>query len=104
MDSALTGSSAQVSDPSRDANAVSLLTGSLVRAEKSDSDGSLHKLRLWVWLSWQQVENLCGEGGRLGQMRSDLIQLNATNRHLENKLANLSRTAGMDPHANISSH
>lgn len=49
---------------------------------------------LLAWLSWQQVEHLCGEGGQLSQLRSDLVQLNSSNRNLGNKLANLSQTPG----------
>lgn len=57
---------------------------------------------LLAWLSWQQVENLCGEGGQLGRLRSDLVQLSTSNRNLEMKLANLSQTPGRPPPGKLS--
>ncbi|XP_030284094.1 macrophage receptor MARCO-like [Sparus aurata] len=52
-------------------------------------------LRSHLWTLQSQVQSMCGEEGQLDRLRSDLKLLNTSTHNMEDKLTNISRTAGL---------
>ncbi|XP_036966564.1 macrophage receptor MARCO-like [Acanthopagrus latus] len=52
-------------------------------------------LRSHLWTLQSQVKSMCGEEGQLDRLRSDLKLLNTSTQNMEDKLTNISRTAGL---------
>lgn len=48
----------------------------------------------FCWLPWQQVDSVCGEGGQLDRLRSDLSLLNTSTHSLDSKLTTISLNPG----------